>query len=57
MKKEHFYASVPKKKKKFSDDLTPAPKHMTGKKAGKLAIIGLIAGVGAFLLARVPKKY
>ena len=57
MKKDHFYVAAPKKKKKFSDELSPAPKHAAGKKVGKLAIIGLIAGVGAFLLARVPKKY
>lgn len=57
MKKEHFYTAIPKKKKKFSDEMAAAPKHVAGKKMGKLAIVGLIAGIGAFLLTRVPKKY
>lgn len=57
MKKEKIYAAVPKKKNKFSDELTASPKHRPGKKIGRIAILGLIAGVGAVLLTKIPKRY
>lgn len=57
MKKENFYAAVPKKKNKFSDEFTASPKQRPGKKIGKIAILGVIAGIGALLLTKIPKRY
>lgn len=57
MKKDNFYAAVPKKKSKVSDEFTISPKHRPGRKVGKMAVCGVIAAIGALLLTKIPKRY